>query len=112
MIKNKNVPKTEFRYNRKRKHYSYIYGQKGNLRKNILISSKPEQHLHKNNGKIILIKNVPLYKHPNPNSNEQNYLMPRKYVDHKDSFGKQKKSWKFHPFDRRKVKRIKKGKKY
>lgn len=27
---------SEFRYNKKRKHYSYIYGQKGDLRKNVV----------------------------------------------------------------------------
>ena len=103
---------TEFRYNKKRKHYSYIYGKSGDFRKNILLSSKPEQHIHKNGKLIKTISNVPLYKHPNPNSNEQSYLMPRKYSDHINNFGEQKKSWRFHTYDKRKVKRIKKGKKY
>lgn len=100
--------RTEFRYNKKRKHYSYIYGQSGDYRKNILLSSHPEQILN-NRGKVI--KNVPLYKHPNPNCDKKVFLMPRNYFDHYESFGDVKNSWSFHPYDRQKVKRIKKGKK-
>ena len=32
---------SEFRYNKKRKHYSYIFKIVGTYRKNIVLSSKP-----------------------------------------------------------------------
>lgn len=38
---------SEFRYNKRRKHYSYIYGQKGDYRKNLLLSSKSTRRIKK-----------------------------------------------------------------
>ena len=107
MSENKNPVRTEFRYNRRRKHYSYIYKQKGDYRYNLLMSSN--EYIRRKNK--IIGRNVPLYKHPNPNKpNEKSYIMTRRYVDHKNDFGPVKKNWFFHIFDRLKIKKIKKGK--
>ena len=39
---------SEFRYNKKRKHYAYLFKTIGLKRKNILITSKPFVIKHKN----------------------------------------------------------------
>lgn len=102
--------RTEFRYNRKRKHYSYIYGFKGDYRQNLLLSTKPTRKV-KRKGKTKIINNVKLIKHPNPNKlKEDSYLITKRYLDHKDNFGPSKKNWFFSILDRLKVKKIKKGK--
>ena len=104
------MTRTEFRYNKKRKHYSYIYKFKGDDRYNLLLSSKPKREVKKN-GKKKYIDNARLTKHPNPNKpNEKSYLMTKRYIDDKNDFGKQSKNWLFSPIDRIKIKRIKKGK--
>lgn len=101
---------SEFRYNKKRKHYSYLYKKKGDYRQNILISTKPFVE-EKKYGKKKEIKNVSLSKHPNPNSTKEAYIVTRRYIDHKDSFDdKVYQNWKFDRNDKRKIKRIKKGK--
>lgn len=107
---NKKAPRTEFRYNRKRKHYSYIYGFKGDYRQNLLLSSKPIRK-SKKHGKTKIYKNVELIKHPNPNKpTEKSYLMNKRYLDHKDDFDYLLYSWRFDSQDRLKVKKVKKGK--
>ena len=100
---------SEFRYNKKRKHYSYLYKKKGDYRQNILISTKPTVE-EKKFGKKKTIKNVPLHKHPNPNSTKSGYVVTRRYTDHKNSFAEKTYDWKFDRNDKRKIKRIKKGK--
>lgn len=99
---------SEFRYNKKRKHYSYIYGQKGDLRKNLLLSSKPIRKTR--NGRKI-IKNYKLSKNPNPNKTEVQYIMDKRNLDNKNNFGKKLSKWSFDKNDKRIVKRIKRGKK-
>lgn len=99
---------SEFRYNKKRQHYSYIFGQKGNLRKNLLLTSK-DTRKKKKKGKYKEKKNIKLYRHPNPNKNEEQYIIPKIEYDDFSSFGKEL-NWNFHPYDRRKIKKIKKGK--
>ena len=101
---------SEFRYNKKRKHYAYLYGQKGDLRKNLLLSSKPSRKL-KSGGKTRIINNGKLYKNPNPNKTDDQYIMTRRYLDHKDNFDAKKGKWSFDVNDKRLIKRIKKGKK-
>ena len=94
---------SEFRYNKKRKHYSYIFKHVGFRRKNIVFTTKPYRKEH---GK--LKSNVRLYKHPNSNSIKQVYIVPIIYNDHENSFDSKKLDWNFHPNDKRKIKRIKK----
>ncbi|MBO5327791.1 MAG: hypothetical protein J6B04_01305 [Clostridia bacterium] len=101
---------SEFRYNKRRKHYAYIFGKKGQLYKNILLTSKPKRKKKKKNGNYKVYKNVALYKHPNPNKNTKQYVIDAVVKDTKNSFSKTKLNWQFHKYDKRKIKRIKKGK--
>ena len=98
---------SEFRWNKKRQHYSYLFKQCGDLRKNILLSTKPKV-IDKRKSKEA--DNVKLYKHPNPNSNKEVYAIPRVYLDHYSSFDNRTYNWNFHNFDKRNIKKIKKGK--
>ena len=98
------MSRSEFRYNRKRKHYSYLFKDINNRRKNIILTSKPYRKEHKK-----LKKNVKLFKNPNPSNDNESYLIPIVYNDSVDSFDLRKLKWKFHPNDKRKAKRIKKN---
>ena len=101
------MSRSEFRWNKKRKHYAYLHKDIGIKRKNILISSKP---FFVWKGKIAII-NIPLFRHPNPKYKDKYYLIPRNYVDNLDSFEtKVYIDWFFDRNDKRKVKRIKKNK--
>ena len=101
------MSRSEFRWNKKRKHYAYIHKDIGRKRINILISSKLFVF---RKGKIVFV-NVPLYRHPNSKYKSQFYLVPRNYIDNLESFGsKVYISWTFDKNDKRKVKRIKKNK--
>ncbi len=95
------MARSEFRYNKRRKHYSYVFKDMGHYRKNILLSSKPIMKKH-GRGK----KNIKLYKHPNPNSNKEVYLIPIIFLDSFDAFETKKARWRFDKNDKRKVKRI------
>ena len=99
------MARSEFRYNRRRKHYSYLFKDVGSKRKNIILSSKPVRKEHKK-----IKRNVKLYKNPNPNMNTDSYVIPKVYVDDASSFDERKPKWNFHPNDKRKIKRIKKCK--
>lgn len=97
----------EFKYNKRRKHYSYIYGYKGDLRKNILISTNDHEEINKF-GKKKIYANVPLYKHPKEGCNKKVYLITRAYLDPVKSFANVNGNWHWDKNDKRKVKRIKK----
>lgn len=104
-----NPTKNYFGYNLNRKHYAYVYDSKGDLRKNILISSKPNRTI-KRNGKSKTIANVELDKHPNPsyipkNANDKVFLMTRKYSDHENSISIRR-NWNFTQSDIAKVNKI------
>ena len=98
---------SEFRWNKKRKHYSYLFQQLGDYRKNILFSTKPKVKNYKKNKES---NNIKLYKHPNSNTNKVLYVIPKVYTDHYDDFSIRTYNWTFHPFDKRNIKHIKKGK--
>jgi|GEM_PF-3187925 len=100
---------SEFRYNKKRKHYAYIYKQSKSKRRNILISSKPTMTRTKKKGVKTTTKNIPLYHRPNKNKDGQFYLIPETYNDEARSFGDKVHDWNWDRNDKRKVKRIKKG---
>ena len=53
-------------------------------------------------------RNIRLYRHPNPNSLKVVYVIPYVYIDSLSSFDNKNLNWKFHPNDKRKIKRIKK----
>ena len=75
-----------------------------------MFNSKDWNHDH-NSEQWKEIKNVKLYKHPNPNSSKTAYIVTRTYTDHQDSFAdKVYKNWKFDKNDKRKIKKIKKRK--
>ena len=101
------MSRSEFRYNKKRKHYAYLHRRIGPKILNILITSKPNV-LRKDGIEII---NIPLYRHPNPKKEGKYYLIPRNYFDDLSSFGNKIYLWKWDANDKRKVKRIKKRKK-
>ena len=98
---------SEFRWNKKRKHYSYIFKKLGQRRKNMLISTKP--YVYRKGKKPIV--NIPLYRHPNPDRTGKYYLIPRNYLDDYSCFeDKVYQKWEFDINDKRKIKRIKKNK--
>ena len=99
---------SEFRYNKKRKHYAYIYKQSKSKRRNILISSKPTMTKTRVKGKPVIVQNVRLYRHPNQKKEGTFYLIPETYNDEARSFGDRVYDWNWDINDKRKVKRIKK----
>ena len=76
------MSKSEFRWNKKRKHYAYIHKNYGVKYLNILITSKP---IVLRKGKKTII-NIPLHHHPNKKKEGQYYVIPRNYIDNNDSF--------------------------
>ena len=110
------MSRSEFRWNKKRKHYAYLHKDIGDLRRNILITSSPKVFKRKN-GKIrVVFNNVKLFSHPNPNmkirsdnNSKEFYLIPKNYLDNISSFDSHiYEDWSFDVNDKRKVKRIKK----
>lgn len=63
---------SEFRFNRRRKHPSYVFKKKNNNYHSILITHAPTTANK---------KNIKLYKNPKPNDNTQAYLIPKIYID-------------------------------
>ena len=105
------LARSEFRWNKKRKHYSYLHKDIGSKRLNILITSKPVVVKHLDDEKVIVIKkNIPLYKHPNSNKNGKFYIIPKNYLDESNSFDSKVYKWNWNVKDKRKVKRVKKNK--
>ncbi len=103
---------SEFRWNKKRKHYAYLYKRIGNKRKNLLISSKPIMIIKKNHGGTRTIHNIPLFRHPSINKNGRFYLIPVSYLDDSSSFDDKEYNWNWNINDKRKIKRIKKFRKH
>ena len=99
------MSRSEFRYNKKRKHYAYLFKDVGSRRKNIVLTSKEFRVYRKK-----IKRNIRLYRHPNPNSLKVVYVIPYVYIDSLSSFDNKNLNWKFHPNDKRKVKRIRKNK--
>ena len=107
---------SEFRYNKKRKHYSYIFKDCGAYRINILLSTD-QYFVTKKHGKRIVRRNIRISAHPNPNLKEDKsifYLVNHKpYFDRNDCFDNRVyANWKWSPQDKRLVKRFKNCQKY
>ena len=104
---------SEFRWNKKRKHYAYLFKDLGEYRMNILLHSDPTKNKNFDKHDLIAFrkKNVLLFRHPNPNkpSNEKYYVEIRVYIDHIKCFDVRIYNWKWDINDKRKIKRIKKG---
>ena len=96
---------SEFRFNKKRKHYSYVFKIVGSYRKNVLFTTKPIR-IWKGKEK----NNIKLFRHPNLNSKKIIYVIPIVYIDYVDSFYPVVLKWNFHRNDKRIIKRIKRGK--
>ena len=94
---------SEFRFNKKRKHFAYLFKKVGQYRKNILFTTKPTRLWHGKNK-----RNVELFRHPNIKSDKKIYAIPIVYIDHADSFHSDNLDWSFDKNDKRKIKRIKK----
>ena len=110
------MSRSEFRWNKKRKHYAYLFKDVGNCRKNLLLHSDPKEKENWNNmpeqlKREFYKKNISLFRHPNPNKpkNRKFYVEIRVYVDHKSSFSERTYPWNWNKNDKRKIKRIKKG---
>ena len=97
---------SEFRYNKKRKRYAYLFKRIGVFRKNFIFTTKPFRIWK---GK--LKKNIKLYKHPNQESKITIYVIPLIHIDNISSFTEKIYLWRFHKNDKRIIKRIKKQKK-
>jgi len=104
------MSRSEFRWNKKRKHYAYLHKDIGNKRKNILISTKPAM-IDKKHHKPSSIKNIALLHHPNPSKEGKFYVIPKNYIDDKESFDEKIYDWNWDKNDKRNIKRIKKLKK-
>ena len=105
--------KDTFKFNKKRKHYAYIYRIKNGWCYNIILTTQ-ESSIQKKHGKTQLIKNIRLFRHPNPNKQGLIVFIYNHppYIDFIDSFDFKELKWKWHSNDKRKVKRFKKYKKY
>lgn len=97
------MSRSEFRWNKKRKHFVYLFKDIGDYRLNIIIATKPIRIIH---GKEKT--NIKLSKHPNPNSKKEAYIIPFVYADHFLCFCEKNYKWKFDVNDKRRIKRIKK----
>ena len=97
------MSRSEFRWNKKRKHYAYLFKDKGKLILNVVITTKPVRFIH---GKPKA--NIKLYKHPNPNCHKEAYIIPYVYLDELLSFYSEIYKWSFNVNDKRIIKRIKK----
>ena len=104
------MSRSEFRWNKKRKHYAYLFKDVNHKCKNILISSSPIMVEKQNKKKVRVTNNIPLFRHPNKNKYGQYYLIPRVYLDGIECFDDKKYStWSFDKNDKRKIKRMKKS---
>ena len=105
--------KDTFRYNKKRKHYAYIFRIRNDYCFNILLSTK-EYTVKNKHGVKRNVKNIKLYKHPNPlKGTIAVYIIKNKpYIDKKESFSSDVLKWVWDINDKRKIKRMKKYKKY
>ena len=107
------MSRSKFKYNKKRKHYSYQFKDVGNLRKNLLLHSNPENKKgwSAEKQKIFLKTHTRLFRHPNPKKpkDEVFYVENRIYTDSESSFASRDYEWKWDTNDKRKIKRLKKG---
>ena len=101
------MARSEFRFNKKRKHYAYLHKNRGPKVKNILISSKPYVKKRKKGKDKIVLHNIPLFCHPNCEKSGKYYVIPRNYLDDINSFGLKTYKWNWNINDKRKIKHLK-----
>lgn len=106
------MSRSEFRWNKKRKHYAYQFKDVGKRRKNFLLHSDPskKESWNKEKQKDFDNKHTKLVRHPNVNKprNQVYYVENRIYVDDCASFSDQVYPWNWDRNDKRKIKRLKK----
>ena len=88
---------SQFRFNRRRKHPSYVFNEKDNKYQSLIITHSPVTR-KKNN--------IRLYKNPNNNDSSTSYIVPKIVSDNKSSYNKPYKNWNFDKNDKRKIKRL------
>ncbi len=94
---------SEFRFNKKRKHPAYVFKQKDGKYHSLTITHS-KKHKKKNTQK--------LYKNPSPKDTSDAYVVKKVVKDDISAYGKKPlKNWGFHTYDRRNIKKLKKGKK-
>ena len=104
--------KDKFLFNKKRKHYSYIFKIRNGYCLNILLTTEAESK-QKKHKKEKIVRNIRLYRHPNKNSVVEVFIYNHPpYNDHESSFDEKILKWSWDINDKRKVKRMKKYKKY
>lgn len=103
------MSRSEFRWNKKRKHYAYLHKDIGLKRKNILITSKQYVYKNKKGKKKVVMQNILLERHPNTEKDGEYYVIPKNYLDDEISFDEKVYDWNWSKNDKRKIKRIKKG---
>ena len=107
------MSRSEFKWNKKRKHYSYLFKDVGNKRKNILLHTDPSKKKDWNHKKQKVFEktHVKLHRHPNPSKSKDEtfYVETRHYLDNESSFDGRVYNWKWDKNEKRKIKRIKKG---
>lgn len=103
------MSRSEFRWNKKRKHYSYLFKDNGQKRMNFLLHTKGFLEIKRKNGKIKQINFIPLTKRPDGKDGPTIYIEPKIYLD--ETFSDKKYPWNFDVNDKRKIKRLKKQKK-
>ena len=105
--------KNKFRYNKKRKHYSYIFKIKNGYCFNILLTTQPKS-IQKKHGKTKIVNNIRVHIHPNPRNNNTIVFIYNHppYIDAIESFDIKNLDWKWDKNDKRNIKRIQRYKKY
>ena len=99
--------KDTFRYNKKRKHYCYVFKVINGRCLNILLTTDSETK-RKDHKREKIVKNIKLFKHPNPNSSVVSYIYNhRPYNDSVDCLDEKTLKWEWDINDKRKVKRMK-----
>ena len=96
------MSRSEFRWNKKRRHYAYLFKDLDDKCLNIVLTTKPTR-IVKGKQK----RNVKLFRHPNPNSIKNAYVIPFIYVDLFSSFYDKVYKWRFDKNDKRMIKRTK-----
>ena len=100
------MSRSEFRWNKKRKHYSYLFKDVGQQKMNLLLHTKGFLEIKRKNGKIRQINFIPLSKRPDGKEGPTIFVEPKIYVD--ENFSERQYNWKFDINDKRKIKRLKK----
>lgn len=103
--KNKPVTKkiNEIRYNKKTKHFSWVFGKDGHMRKSAGLTHQPESKI---DGKVV--HNIKLPKNPNPKEGKTpSYFNPMMQKQHKRSYSRvnkiKKDGWKMPKENKEKV---------